>query len=483
MKNYQQQRGFALATTLVMLTVALIALTTMLLVLGRSMRLTRSHSESIKAFYISEAGKSYAMWKLSSHNNGADAEQLAHCLVQDEVCPAGLSQNWSYTLASDPNATFSVTVNAGSSGGSANISSYGTRVEGAQSARRRTKITAFKPTRVLEDNDQVFDYAISADEDFWTILDGNLLVTSEDGEPKAGIHANDDINQLLFSNITVDGPAKAADVVSMPGIFSTNTLEATEYRGASCGFTGCSSTYSETPKYCFGTGCDGYVGQIPMPGFDVNSAQPDSFKTIAREYELQNPGEKHIYNNNEIENELAAARESGVNDGWFTTDGPITYVMGDFDIDYGDKLRVPGVLVVQGKLTVGVPRRFPIWMCIYPTTCQPNTYLEINEQDAVTGLIATNDITFAMYVKDININGLVYTPKDFTMACLFEQQTITGAIVAKNYNNTDALCNPGLSEPMHHQIYDSSKLHILAQGPRAINNVTTVYSGHWEEEY
>jgi len=466
-----------------MLTVSLIALTTMILILGRSLRLTRSHAESIRAFYISEAGKSYAMWKLSAKNDGSDAETLAHCLVRDEECLEGLNTSWNFTLPSDTDATFDVSAVSSTDPGTANINSYGNRIEGSQTARRRTKIEAFKPTHLLDPNDIVYDYAISADSDILEV-DGNLQITTKDGEPqKAGMHANDDINQFLFSKYDIDGPAKAADVISMPGILSTNIFNATEYRGASCGSFGCSSRYSGLPTYCFGTSCDGYVGQIPMPGFDVNSALADSFKTIAREYEENNPGEKHIYNGRELYEAMEAARESGANDGWFTTDSPITYVDGDLVLDYGDKLRVPGVLVVQGKLTGGIPKRFPDWLCIFPSTCQPNTYLEINTPDFVTGLIATNDITFSLYMKSIDINGLIYTAKDFNLTCLYEPQTISGVIVAKNYNNGYSFCNPNMPSPMHHQIYDTSKIHSLTQGTRSIDKVTTVYSGHWEEEY
>jgi len=479
-----KKKGFALATTLMVLAISVIASSMLVVMLARSLKLTRSHHDAIKAFYVADAGKSYAMWKLSSLNSGDDAAGLADCMAQNEDCPAGLDASWSYSLPNALDSTFSVTVSStGQTAGAASISSFGEVQTANWLARRRTKIDAFRPLRMLEDNDQAFDYAINVDNDFWTLFRGYTKITSAEEPERASIHANGNISQFLDNKLELDGNAKASDVVSMPKNLSGNIFTAEQYRGASCGFTGCSSTYNEYPKHCFGTGCEGYVGDIQMPGLDINSARSDSFKTVAREIEVST-GQKMIYTAQEITAAMENARISGANGGWFETPGPITYVNGQLTIDYGHKLRVHGVLVVQGKMSIGIPKRFPLWQCLL-TPCVPSSSLVIDDQvegqeGAVTGLVATGDIEISLYVDEFNINGLIYSLRGIYFVALENHLTTQGAIVARDYLSSDFYLE-GL--PMHHHIYDSSKLHLLVQGPRALTDITTVYTGHWEEEY
>lgn len=481
--------GFALATTIIIMGVSLISLTMLLMILGRSFKLTRSHADAILSFYSAEAGESYGMWKLSSLNNGADKTDLANCLAQNEQCPGGLDEEWTYALPGDATASFNVAVtSAGQEVGAAQINAAGKREAGSFVARRRTRIDAFKPIRQLTDNDQTFDYGIAVDGDFWTLLSGYTKLDTEADETfKAGIHANGNIYQFLNNKLEIDGPALAKNVIEMPHGPFGNTFTATSYRGSSCGSSGCTTAYSGLPTYCFGTSCEGYVGQIAMPGLDINSAQADSFKTIAREIEDQNPGKKIFYNGNELSTALDQARISGANDGWYTTDGPITYVNGNLVIDYGQKLRVPGVLVVQGKITMGIPQRFSPIKCLLPPGCVASTSLDITDAtglpgtaQAVTGLIATGDITLALYVDQFNFNGLMYTMKGVYFAGLVKTVETKGVIIARDYVSTDF---SRTDVPMHHHTYDTSRLHLLVQGPRAIEDITTVYTGHWEEEY
>ncbi len=477
-------KGFALATTLIILAISVISASMLVTMLARSLKLARSHSDAIKAFYVADAGKSFAMWKLSSLNGGDDATNLADCMAQNEDCPDGLDSSWSLSLPGATGSTFDVSVtSAGQEPGAARIDSFGEVQTAKWLARRRTRIDAFRPLRMLEDNDQAFDYAIYVDNDFWTLFRGYTKVTSDEEVERASIHANNNISQFMQNTLELDGNAKAADVISMPTGLLGNTFTANQYRGASCGFWGCSSMYSEYPTYCFGTACEGYSGEIPMPGLDINSAREDSFKTVAREIE-DSTGQKMIYTSHEINTALENARETGANGGWFEVPGPITYVNGQLTIDYGHKLRVHGVLVVQGKMSIGIPKRFPLWQCII-MNCEPSSSLIIDDQvvgqeGAVTGLVSTGDIEISLYVDEFDINGLIYSLKGVYFVALENALTTRGAIVARDYLSSDFYIE---GVPMHHHIYDSSKLHLLVQGPRALTDITTVYTGHWEEEY
>lgn len=480
--------GFALATTIIILGVSLISLTMLLMILGRSFKLTRSHADALLSFYTAEAGESYGIWKLSSLNDGSDKETLANCLAQNEECPGGLTASWSYALPSDATASFTVAVSSsGQEAGSATISSLGQRQVGSWLARRRTRITAFKPVRQLVSNDQTFNYAIFTDRDLWTNINGSLRVDTKEGEPiKAGIHANGSINQYYNNRLYVDGPVLSANLVGMPQPGSNNVFEATLYRGTTCGWSGCNSMYSGLPKYCFSYTCDGYVNQVTMPGLDINSARDGSLKSIARQIEDTDPTKKIFYNGRELYDAMENARVSGANDGWYTTDGPITYVNGQLTIDLGHKLRVPGILVVQGNLQLGIPERLHSWQCT-PAICTDSTELDITDgtgmpdgTPAVTGLVATGDISIAMYMKQLNFNGLMYSLKGVYFAGLNEPLSTSGVIVARDYVNTG---NANIDVPFHHHTYDSSKIHLLTQGTTSIGNLTTSYTGHWEEEY
>ena len=478
------KKGFALATTLIVLAISVISTSMLVSMLARSIKLTRSHNDAIKAFYVADAGKSFAMWKLSSLNSGDDATQLANCMAQNEDCPGGLNSSWSYSLPGATDSTFEVTVTSdGQAAGSAQIDAFGEVQTAKWLARRRAKIDAFRPLRMLEDNDQAFDYAINIDNDFWTLFRGYTKITSAEEPERASIHANGNISQFLQNTLELDGNAKASDVVLMPSGLLGNTFTAAQFRGSSCGFSGCSSMYNNYPQHCFGTGCDGYVGDLAMPGLDINSARSDSFKTVAREIE-DTTGQKMIYTAQEISSALEAARVSGANGGWYETPGPITYVNGQLTIDYGQKLKVHGVLVVQGKMSIGIPKRFPLWQCLL-ISCVPSSSLVIDDQvvgqnGAVTGLVATGDIEVSLYVDEFDINGLIYSLKGIYFVALENPVTTRGVIVARDYLSSDFYIE---GVPMHHHIYDSSKLHLLVQGPRALTDITTVYTGHWEEEY
>ncbi len=485
-----RRSAFALATTVILLGLMIVSSTTVLIFLSRSMKLTRIHNEAIRSFYVAEAGKAYGMWKLSPLNDGADATQLANCLAKNAECSQGLNSSWTYALTGDPSSSFTVSAISSTNAGEATVASAGQRSEGGQTARRRTKIEAFKPIRQLEENDQAYAYGMFTDGELSPGLLGDLRVTSAEGQPVAGVHSNSDM-WTLAGRLRVQGAISAAGTLVMPLPINTPFTEVSgaTVRANSCGWAFCQDVYNASPNYCWGSGCEGYVGNIPLPGIDINSNRADSYKNVAKDLDVQNPSVKHFYTNSEIEKALDDAGKKGTNGGWVDLPGPITYVSGDFRIAYQNKLRVHGVLVVQGNMRVGYPDRSPWWQCVLGT-CTSNVELVVDPlapdgSEVVTGLIVSGRIEMSQYVKNINVNGLIYTMKEFNVSCTYSDPIITrGVIIAKSYTNSAAVCNPNYqSEGLHQHVYDSSRLHLLFQGPRAITNLSTTYSGHWEEEY
>lgn len=486
MHHTEQKPGFALATTVILMTVAAVSLTTLIMVLGRSLRLTRSHTEAVRSFYIAEAGKAYAMWKLTPRNTGSDAVTLANCLARNNLCPLGLDVTWSYTLPNDSHASFTVTaVSAGQEPGAALIESHGQRTEGVQVARRLTKIDAFKPTRQLEENDVALQYAISADENVQVYATGYLKVDPGDGEPQAGVHANDDGYVTDLSQLRVDGPIHITNGMWLPLPPFQPDVETTQLRAKTCEGFGCYAAYQNRPEFCFGTQCEGYVGNVSFPAIDINSGQPDSLKSIAREYEVLYPGQKFFYTNSELEKLMDTASKTK---SFVELPGPIVYVNGSLSMYRGYKLIVHGLLVVQGNFTVGESKGGSL--CIYPL-CKPDVELVIDDfspttnSTVVTGLVVRGEVDMSNYLKRFDINGLIYVLGDYNICCIYEQPITTrGAILARNYNNSNGWFDSDWPDVvLHHHIYETENLQLLVQGPRSVVDFPTVYTGHWEEEY
>lgn len=482
------KKGFALATTLILLTLVTLSTTTVLVVLSRSLKMTRVHAEALRAFYIAEAGKAYAMWKTSPLNTDEDAAELANCLAKNESCPSGLNRTWSYALPGDEVASFTVTAVSDATPGEATIESRGSRAEGAFTARRRTEVTAFKPIRQIEQNDQAYSYAILGNRGTNVTLGGALRVTNAPGQAAAGIHSNQSMN-LYAGTTRVGGPITAPQTILMQEPGYLTVVEATMIRGGSCNYGQCNNTLNEMPMYCWGSQCPDFVGEVTMPGIDINSARPDSYKSLARTLEEQNPGQKYIYNNSEIDKLMNDAYRDNTNGGWVDMPGPITYVNGSLRVTYTQKLRIHGILVVQGDLAVGWADRPPYWNCNYPT-CQPNVHFVVTPtapdgSAMIPGLITNGSASFAMYVKEVSVEGLIYAQNGFYVACTLEEPISTkGVIITREYSNLGAFCNPNWqTEGLHNHVYDASNLQLLFQGPRAVTDLSTSYTGHWEEEY
>jgi hypothetical protein len=485
-----KRSGFALATTLVLLGLVMLSTTTVLVMLSRSLKMTRVHTEALRTFYVAEGGKAYAMWKLSPLNNGADATQLANCLAQNETCPGGLNQSWSYALPGDAASNFAVTVVSSATAGEAQIESRGTRSEGALTARRRTKITAFKPIRQLDENDQAYDYAILTEGELSSGLLGDLRVAPAADQPERGIHANGDM-WTLAGRLRVQGPISAQGTLVMPFLVNTPFTEVsgTTVRAANCGWLTCDSLYNQAPQYCWGSSCEGFVGNISLPGIDINSNRADSYKNVAKSLDTQFPADKHFYTNSELEKAMDDAYKKNLNGGWVDVPGPITYVSGDFRIAYGNKLRVHGVLVVQGNLRVGYPDRSPYALCVL-LGCPSNVELVVDPKDrdnndVVTGLIVSGSVDMSLFIKNVSVNGLLYAMKGLNVSCTLSDPVVTqGVILARSYTNSAAPCNGNWqTEGLHNHYYDTTRLHLLFQGARAITDISTTYTGHWEEEY
>jgi len=81
LKNYHQKRGFALITTLVLLSVVFIAVSGLLAITKTESRISRSQKESVQAYYVAEAGIQNAIWQIQHDDalsDDLDAGTLNH---------------------------------------------------------------------------------------------------------------------------------------------------------------------------------------------------------------------------------------------------------------------------------------------------------------------------------------------------------------------------------------------------------------------
>lgn len=71
LKNHQK-RGFALITTLVLLSVVFIAVSGLLAITKTELRISRSQKESVQAYYVAEAGIQNAIWQIQHDDELSD---------------------------------------------------------------------------------------------------------------------------------------------------------------------------------------------------------------------------------------------------------------------------------------------------------------------------------------------------------------------------------------------------------------------------
>ena len=132
--------GFALATILILLGVALFSAGAVVTVSGLESKISVSEREGIDAYYIAEAGIDDALWKLKTNDSSCGGAGCASQLQAGTL-------NYSYAATNTPHATqsFSVTIvsTSGMSAGNATITAVGSVAVVGFTAHRQIVANAY----------------------------------------------------------------------------------------------------------------------------------------------------------------------------------------------------------------------------------------------------------------------------------------------------------------------------------------------------
>lgn len=287
LKNNQQ--GFLLITSLVVLTIMILIVTFYLNAIIQEIKITHITSQSSQAYYLAETGVQEAIWKLQNDSTWKNNFET--------------NPTWSATLTRNnvwgKNGSYTVTV-TNTDLANAYITATSSIPVAKSTTQRVVKTSVFKAlNRLPTENIAIFT------NNNITNIGGDLNATGKT------IMANNNISLYFFSDWAINGETKAVNVISTD--FGSHLISTGIY----------DSKRPPTPT------------AISMPAIDFDSTDKNSYKSRANQ----------IYSSSEFDQLL--------NDSPIVTLDGITYVTGGVFIKKGQKLILNGILVADGSITVG----------------------------------------------------------------------------------------------------------------------------------
>lgn len=190
---------------------------------------------------------------------------------------------------------------------------------------------------------------------------------------------------------------------------------------------------------------------IAMPAIDFDSDDPNSYKNKATV----------VYTEAEFENLIENNHNLTLND-------PITYVIGNIDLQRDQNLTINGLLVVSNDITIGSSND-------YQHRSGYSSVIINHSIGQQSGLFAKRKIIFSIFAGDINIAGLVYAN---------DQMSVLSFPTSNNFTITGGLVSRKLTITSLYRIiniyYDND---ILSDAFLATQFSPTITVEHWEEEY
>ncbi len=157
--------------------------------------------------------------------------------------------------------------------------------------------------------------------------------------------------------------------------------------------------------------------KIDLPHIDFDSKNPDSYKNKADVVYTKKEFADLIWNNEDI-----------------TLDQPITYVKGDVNLNGGKTLTVNGLLVVQGNFNIGsrycIRRGFRL-------ECGTNSLIINNDGTNPSGILAKRKIKFNSFIKNVDVKGVLYANDKFEIRSLSLGNydfNVTGGVLSRKIN-------------------------------------------------
>ncbi len=368
MEEIFKHTGFALITSifimLLMLSLGLYA--TSFVITG--MKISDSQANSVKTYYLAEAGVAQAIWKIKNDATWKNNFESDANWTMDYARNSALYSNGSYRIqiANSDLAKGDITVTASLDLGSGNI------------AKRVVKVGVYKALgqSVIDSIGEYSDGNMNISGSYLNVLNG-------------GIFSNSNIQIKQSSIVHASGTVAAVRNLLTNGgtIFASSSLD-----------------MHTTPKPV----------SIPMPAVSFDNARdPNSYKARAN----------NIYSASQFSNLLWANQNKTL-----TLNG-ITYVTGAVDIKGRTNLIINGILVADGDITIGHDTNNCCWgtSCGYAnvTTTRPN-------EDGPAGILSKGDITFDACLNSFNGVGLIYADSNLNISSLPHKIYLTGAFVANS---------------------------------------------------
>ncbi len=301
-KNPQQEKGFALVITFIVLLLLLLLGVFFIGFVITEFKIAVSQKVGVRAFFLAESGVEEAIFKVKNDST------YKNNFEQGTFDPS--SGTFSRTLVFADGESYTVEI-VSLAPGEAQVTSYGYFATGEGTAQRKVKVKIIKG---LNPN-PTWDKAVYASDDI------DFFATNTD--ITGNIYAKDDIDIWGFSDVDVTGNADAYDEIDK-SFFSSFDVTGEKHD---------SVTYPPPPD------------EIEMPQIDFDSDNSNSFLSQAEEVGT-------VYTQNQFKNLL---KNSPV-----TLDG-IIYVKGEIDIKKNQSLTVNGILVADGDIKVGMTSLFPLF--------------------------------------------------------------------------------------------------------------------------
>lgn len=368
------KKGFVLVTAifimLLMLTLGIYATSFVI----TEMKISDSQANSVKTYYLAEAGVAEAIWRLKNDPTWKSGFEDTADWTMDYTRTPALYSNGSYNIqiTNSEKAKGDIIVTA-----SLNL--------GANSTQRVVKTSVYKATgeSVIGRNGEYADGNID--------MSGSILQVFN-----GGFFSNGNIIINYSSIISATG-----DVGATGNIIKNHNSTITA-----------SSTHASN---------DNPPAPLPIPmpavSFD-NASDPLSYKSRANQ----------IYTADQFSDLLYENKGQTL-----TLDG-ITYVTGAVDIYGSNDLIINGALVADGNIVIGKDTNH----CCWGSNCYNSASVTINSMASGTpsGLLSKGRVDFESCADTFNGTGLIYANDKINILSLTKSVNVIGALVARKLTLT-----------------------------------------------
>lgn len=405
------QRSFiSIATLMIASALLLLAIYFLNFVLSE-IRIVESHTKSVQAYYLAEAGVNEAIWKLK--NDHQDESEDGDKAWADEFVTEPNCENFSDSFTRDtnnifPNSSYTVSIqNTACAKGEIVVTAYINLPNGSR-IQRIVETKVFKPLNPSPTRDSaVFSGGETESINF---LAGYMNIY------KGNIFSNYNITLDLISTLRAYDDPETEDIEEGKVVAVNNIYKSLLSTIVSTGR--CAKNVCDPSQACVDAGFTCPPSPVSMPMIDFDSSDPNSYKSRAEAL-------GSVYTAQEFENLL-----------WdnptYTLNSPVTYVTGPIELKGNQRLIVNGVLVADGSISVGEE------LCWYKSLFQwrcGNSRITVNHSEGnPSGILTKRNVEVGLFADQIDINGLLYAGDEFSLVSVPSVFNIVGGMVARDLN-------------------------------------------------